>query len=46
MHLHRALLVCPTRFLRPEDFKLSGVRVAAEKDNQSISTISLETALQ
>jgi sigma-54 dependent transcriptional regulator len=41
--VHRALLVCPGKYLRPEDFKLSGIRI---KDNkQSISTTSLENAL-
>jgi sigma-54-specific transcriptional regulator len=42
--IHRALLVCPSNRLRPEDFKLSGVRV----QNQApvISTTSLEASLK
>lgn len=43
--VHRALLVCPSNRLRPEDFKLSGVRVS-EASAPSVSTTSLETALQ
>jgi sigma-54-specific transcriptional regulator len=43
--IHRALLVCPNNSLRPEDFKLSGVRTL-EQGSPSISTTSLETALQ
>ncbi|ATG89897.1 MULTISPECIES: sigma-54 interaction domain-containing protein [Methylomonas] len=42
--VHRALLVCPGNCLRPEDFKLSGVRVAEQ--SQAVSTVSLETSLQ
>ncbi|WGS88065.1 sigma-54 dependent transcriptional regulator [Methylomonas sp. UP202] len=42
--VHRALLVCPGNRLRPEDFKLSGVRAAEQ--SPSISTVSLENALQ
>ena len=42
--VHRALLVCPGNRLRPEDFKLSGVRVAEQAP--SISTVSLESSLQ
>ncbi|WP_426994005.1 sigma-54 interaction domain-containing protein [Methylomonas sp. CM2] len=42
--VHRALLVCPGNRLRPEDFKLSGVRVSEQ--SPSISTVSLENALQ
>ncbi len=42
--VHRALLVCPGNRLRPEDFKLSGVRVSEQ--NQAISTSSLESSLQ
>jgi sigma-54 dependent transcriptional regulator len=42
--VHRALLVCPANRLRPEDFKLNGVR--ASESAPSISTASLETALQ
>lgn len=42
--VHRALLVCPSNRLRPEDFKLSGVRIAEQ--SSSVSTSSLEIALQ
>lgn len=42
--IHRALLICPGETLRPEDFKLSGVRIA--EPVQAISTATLETALQ
>jgi sigma-54-specific transcriptional regulator len=42
--IHRALLVCPGNRLRPEDFKLSGVRILDQ--GLSVSTSSLETALQ
>jgi len=42
--IHRALLVCPTNRLRPEDFKLSGVRTLEQ--GSSVSTTSLESALQ
>ncbi len=42
--IHRALLVCPSNILRPEDFKLSGGRVAESRP--SVSTTSLESALQ
>lgn len=41
--VHRALLVCPANRLRPEDFKLSGVRIQ-EKEPQ-VSTTSLESEL-
>ncbi|WP_374088472.1 sigma-54 interaction domain-containing protein [Methylomicrobium lacus] len=41
--IHRSLLVCPGNRLRPEDFKLSGVR--AVETAPSISTTSLENAL-
>jgi sigma-54-specific transcriptional regulator len=41
--IHRALLVCPGNRLRPEDFKLSGVR--ALDASSSVSTTSLENAL-
>jgi len=41
--IHRSLLVCPGNRLRPEDFKLSGVRVVDSAP--SISTTSLENAL-
>lgn len=43
--VHRALLVCPGSRLRPEDFKLSGVRVAGQQ-SQAVSISSLESALQ
>ena len=42
--IHRALLVCPGNRLRPEDFKLSGIRPVESKP--SVSTTSLESALQ
>ncbi|WP_333874007.1 sigma-54 interaction domain-containing protein [Methylobacter sp.] len=42
--VHRALLVCPGNRLRPEDFKLSGVR--SLEHGPSVSTTSLESALQ
>jgi sigma-54-specific transcriptional regulator len=42
--VHRALLVCPGNRLRPEDFKLSGVRNSDHAP--SVSTASLESALQ
>jgi sigma-54-specific transcriptional regulator len=42
--IHRALLVCPGNRLRPEDFKLSGVRILDQ--GPSVSTSSLENALQ
>lgn len=42
--IHRALLVCPSKTLRPEDFKFSGSRVLENK--QTVSTTSLESALQ
>jgi sigma-54 dependent transcriptional regulator len=42
--IHRALLVCPSNILRPEDFKISGGRTVENKP--SISTASLESALQ
>ena len=42
--VHRALLVCPGNRLRPEDFKLSGVRIS--EHGPSVSTSSLENALQ
>lgn len=42
--IHRALLVCPGNRLRPEDFKLSGVRTLEQ--GSSFSTTSLESALQ
>jgi sigma-54-specific transcriptional regulator len=42
--VHRALLVCPGNRLRPEDFKLSGVR--ASQTGPAVSTSSLESSLQ
>ncbi len=42
--VHRALLVCPGNRLRPEDFKLSGIKVHGQAP--SISTSSLEASLQ
>lgn len=42
--IHRALLVCPGNRLRPEDFKLTGVRV--QEQGPLVSTTSLESALQ
>jgi sigma-54-specific transcriptional regulator len=41
--IHRSLLVCPGNRLRPEDFKLSGVRPV--ESTPSVSTTSLENAL-
>lgn len=41
--VHRALLVCPGNRLRPEDFKLSGVRIS--QVGPTVSTSSLESAL-
>lgn len=43
--VHRALLVCPSNCLRPEDFKLTGIRIA-DSLSQAISTTSLEAVLQ
>ncbi|MBL1265920.1 sigma-54 interaction domain-containing protein [Candidatus Methylomicrobium oryzae] len=42
--IHRSLLVCPGNRLRPEDFKLSGVRPVEAAS--AVSTTSLENALQ
>ena len=42
--IHRALLVCPENRLRPEDFKLSGVRNL--EPGPLVSTTSLESTLQ
>ena len=42
--VHRALLICPSNRLRPEDFKLSGVSILEHRP--SISTSSLEASLQ
>lgn len=45
--IHRALLVCPGDHLRPEDFKLSGLRPQAPAASVAIaSTASLETAVR
>jgi sigma-54-specific transcriptional regulator len=45
--IHRALLVCPGDRLRPEDFKLSGLRPQAPAAPVSTaSTASLETAVR
>jgi len=41
--IHRALLVCPGNRLRPEDFKLSGIKPLEQ--GPSVSTTSLESAL-
>ncbi|MEI6068554.1 MAG: sigma-54 dependent transcriptional regulator [Methylococcaceae bacterium] len=42
--IHRAILVCPSNRLRPEDFKLSGVRLLEQ--GPVVSMTSLESALQ
>lgn len=42
--IHRALLVCPGNRLRPEDFKLSGIRTV--NSSPVVSTSSLESSLQ
>jgi len=42
--IHRALLVCPGNCLRPEDFKLSGIRI--QENSPSVSITSLENPLQ
>jgi sigma-54-specific transcriptional regulator len=42
--VHRALLVCPGNRLRPEDFKLSGIRTL--NSSPIVSTSTLEVALQ
>ena len=42
--IHRALLVCPSNRLRPEDFKLSGIRV--QNQVPAVSTTSLETSIK
>lgn len=42
--IHRALLVCPSNRLRPEDFKLSGVR--SVDSSPVVSTASLKNSLQ
>lgn len=42
--IHRGLLVCPGNRLRPEDFKLSGVR--QQVSAPVVSTTSLESALR
>ena len=41
--VHRALLICPNNYLRPEDFKLSGARVS--QNTPAVSTDSLESSL-
>lgn len=41
--IHRALLVCPGKHIRPEDFRLSSVRALSA--SARVSTTSLETAL-
>ena len=42
--IHRAILVCPSNRLRPEDFQLSGVRLLEQ--GPAVSMTSLESALQ
>jgi sigma-54-specific transcriptional regulator len=42
--IHRALLVCPGNRLRPEDFKLSGIRNVDQ--GSMVSTTSLKSALE
>ena len=42
--IHRALLICPSNYLRPEDFKLSGIQIS--EHTPFISTTSLESAVQ
>ncbi|MCX7107557.1 MAG: sigma-54 dependent transcriptional regulator [Methylococcales bacterium] len=42
--IHRALLVCPGNRLRPEDFKLSGIRNVDQ--GLLVSTTSLKSALE
>jgi len=42
--IHRALLVCPSNRLRPEDYKLSGIRV--QNQAPAVSTTSLETSIK
>ncbi|MEI6270209.1 MAG: sigma-54 dependent transcriptional regulator [Methylococcaceae bacterium] len=42
--IHRAILVCPSHCLRPEDFQLSGVRIL--EPESIVSMTSLEGALQ
>ena len=42
--IHRAILVCPSNRLRPEDFQLSGVRLLEQEP--AVSMTSLESALQ
>jgi sigma-54-specific transcriptional regulator len=44
--LHRALLVCPGDRLRPEDFKLSGLRPPAPASAPVASTAALESTLR
>ena len=42
--IHRAILVCPSHCLRPEDFQLSGVRIL--EPESIVSMTSLEGALK
>ena len=42
--IHRAILVCPSNCLRPEDFQLSGIRIL--EPESIVSMTSLENALQ
>jgi sigma-54-specific transcriptional regulator len=42
--IHRAILVCPSHCLRPEDFQLSGIRIL--EPEPIVSMTSLECALQ
>jgi sigma-54-specific transcriptional regulator len=42
--IHRAILVCPSHCLRPEDFQLSGIRIL--EPESIVSMTSLENALQ
>ncbi|MFI3198072.1 MAG: sigma-54 dependent transcriptional regulator [Methylococcaceae bacterium] len=42
--IHRAILVCPSHCLRPEDFQLSGIRIL--EPEPIVSMTSLESALQ
>ncbi len=42
--IHRAILVCPSNRLRPEDFQLSGVRLLEQEP--AVSMTSLESSLQ
>lgn len=42
--VHRALLTCQNNYLRPEDFKLSGIRIS-QNNTPLVSTNSLENTL-